>query len=462
LKKKQGLLIYALVGVFTLSTIVGSPARLFAFGANAATTSSLSTSFSRVLVKGSIGNDVKLLQTLLNNEGFNLSVDGSFGSQTLKAVKEYQKKNGLKVDGFVGPQTSASLMSKMAQKPAEPTKPAEPSKPVEPAKPVQPTKPVESTKPVAYGKTTLKVGRADYASHGTKSFANAVVVLAGDKIVASSIDEYQFMAKASNIGVPNSDTDFGKNYADPDMVLGSKLVNAEAYSKNMATRGGSTVSIDKNFKAIEEYVKGKTVAELEKTLANNTVEQMVDVISGATLVDNHGYVAAIVAAAKLAKENSAFTVDTFALDHLTITRADYAAHGTKSFANAVVILAGDKVVASSIEEYQFMAKASNTGVPNSDTDFGKNYADPNMVLASKLVNVEAYSKNMATRGGSTISLDNNWKAIETYVAGKTVAQLEKILSTNTPEQMVDAVSGATLVDNHGYVAAIVAAAKLAK
>jgi peptidoglycan hydrolase-like protein with peptidoglycan-binding domain len=281
LKKKQNSLIYALLVVFTLSVLVGSPAGLLgmdvAYGANASATSNLPTSLTRVLVKGSIGNDVKLLQTLLNNEGFNLAVDGSFGPLTLIAVKDYQSKNGLKVDGFVGPQTRASLMNKTAQKP------------------------VESTKPVAAGKTILKVGRADYAAHGTKAFANAAVALAGDKIVAVSIDEYQFMAKASNVGVQNSDADFGKNYANQDMVLGSKLVNAATYSANMATKAGSTVSLDKNFNAIEAFAAGKTVAELEKTLSSNTKEQMVDVVSSATLVDTDGYLKAIVAAAKLAK-----------------------------------------------------------------------------------------------------------------------------------------------------------------
>ena len=58
---------------------------------------------------GMKGDDVKNLQTTLNNSGYNLDVDGNFGSQTLDAVKDYQSKNNLTVDGMVGPQTSASL-----------------------------------------------------------------------------------------------------------------------------------------------------------------------------------------------------------------------------------------------------------------------------------------------------------------------------------------------------------------
>ena len=58
---------------------------------------------------GMKGDDVANLQTTLKNLGYNLDVDGSFGPQTLAAVKSYQQANGLDVDGMVGPQTTAAL-----------------------------------------------------------------------------------------------------------------------------------------------------------------------------------------------------------------------------------------------------------------------------------------------------------------------------------------------------------------
>lgn len=58
---------------------------------------------------GSQGNDVTELQKLLNQNGYNLDVDGIFGEKTQSAVKEYQQKNGLDVDGIVGVNTWASL-----------------------------------------------------------------------------------------------------------------------------------------------------------------------------------------------------------------------------------------------------------------------------------------------------------------------------------------------------------------
>ncbi len=68
-----------------------------------------SADISRLLALNSVGGDVALLQTLLNEEGYNLKVDGIFGPKTLAAVEDFQGKNGLKVDGIVGPRTLAVL-----------------------------------------------------------------------------------------------------------------------------------------------------------------------------------------------------------------------------------------------------------------------------------------------------------------------------------------------------------------
>ena len=70
----------------------------------------------RTLRKGAKGQDaeeVVYLQQLLIHHGESLpkyGVDGDFGSETLKAVKSFQKKHGLVVDGIVGPKTWAELV----------------------------------------------------------------------------------------------------------------------------------------------------------------------------------------------------------------------------------------------------------------------------------------------------------------------------------------------------------------
>ena len=59
---------------------------------------------------GSTGNEVKQIQTKLKQWGYyNENIDGIYGSKTLKAVKDFQTKNGLKVDGIVGNQTLSAL-----------------------------------------------------------------------------------------------------------------------------------------------------------------------------------------------------------------------------------------------------------------------------------------------------------------------------------------------------------------
>ena len=59
---------------------------------------------------GSRGNEVKQIQTKLKNWGYyNGNVDGIYGSQTLTAVKKFQKKNGLAVDGIAGEKTLKAM-----------------------------------------------------------------------------------------------------------------------------------------------------------------------------------------------------------------------------------------------------------------------------------------------------------------------------------------------------------------
>lgn len=61
---------------------------------------------------GSRGTDVKFLQSMLLQLGEQLpkyGADGDFGRETETAVKSFQKKNGLEVDGIVGPITWAKI-----------------------------------------------------------------------------------------------------------------------------------------------------------------------------------------------------------------------------------------------------------------------------------------------------------------------------------------------------------------
>lgn len=68
--------------------------------------------YSRAAISyyGSTGQEVINIQAKLYNWGYyNDIVDGIYGYQTFSAVKKFQARNGLAVDGVAGPQTLAAL-----------------------------------------------------------------------------------------------------------------------------------------------------------------------------------------------------------------------------------------------------------------------------------------------------------------------------------------------------------------
>lgn len=61
---------------------------------------------SRLLYEGIVGYDVLQLQMILQSLGYDPGpIDGIFGPRTKNAVMRFQRDNGLKVDGIVGPET---------------------------------------------------------------------------------------------------------------------------------------------------------------------------------------------------------------------------------------------------------------------------------------------------------------------------------------------------------------------
>ncbi len=289
--------------------------------------------------------------------------------------------------------------------------------------------------------------------NGDRAVARFAVLVNGDKIVDALIDEFQyFPADGSYVGVPNSDAGFGEGAAE-GMVLGTKLENAEAYSKMMNEYAGSTVSIDKNYQAIVDFVKGKTIDEVEKAVASKAEDGTVDGVTGATLVDTANYLQGIVDVAK----SDAFVSKVVASnpDNVVLKQIYGAPHGDRSFGDAVVAMDGDKIAGASIDEFQYFG---DKGIINSDKGFGEGYASSEAQLASKLESSEAYSALMAEKAGSTIDLKSNYNAIEEFVIGKTAKEIQSTVDENEAGKPVDAVTGATLVDTVGYLQLIVDAA----
>lgn len=54
-------------------------------------------------------SEIKEIQQILVNNGYNISVDGAVGDETINATTAYQSKNGLVADGIVGAQTLDKL-----------------------------------------------------------------------------------------------------------------------------------------------------------------------------------------------------------------------------------------------------------------------------------------------------------------------------------------------------------------
>lgn len=67
---------------------------------------------ARTLLRGHHGDDVRRLQELLYQAGFDPGpIDGIFGERTERAVRDFQGTRGLVVDGAAGPVTMAALTS---------------------------------------------------------------------------------------------------------------------------------------------------------------------------------------------------------------------------------------------------------------------------------------------------------------------------------------------------------------
>lgn len=289
-----------------------------------------------------------------------------------------------------------------------------------------------------------------YPDEASRSFTNVVVATSGDKIVGAFIDEYQYFDEADNYqAVPNTDQKFGEG-AKEGRILASKIDNKDPYSEAMKEAGGEATLMD-NYNAVTDFVKGKTIAELEDFLNENDDEQIIDALSGATFTSTPNLLRYVVETAKddsLAVEGHAENPDDIELKY-----ALGAPHGDRSFANAVVAVEGDKIVAASIDEFQYIEEGVTK--QGEGSEFAEDFADSKTVLASKLENDELYSDLMAEKAGATKSIAENFNAIEKFVVGKTIDEVKETIAGATEGEAIDAVSEATLVDTANYLQLII-------
>ncbi|MCE5343552.1 MAG: peptidoglycan-binding protein [Eubacteriales bacterium] len=124
-QKKNNLSVDGLVGAKTYAKLFSSNAVASDASSSGSDSSSDSTGDSGSsdsgttyvsLSLGSSGDEVKALQKALKALGYNVVVDGDFGSLTKTAIVQFQTLNGLTVDGTAGALTQVKLYSSSAVK----------------------------------------------------------------------------------------------------------------------------------------------------------------------------------------------------------------------------------------------------------------------------------------------------------------------------------------------------------
>jgi peptidoglycan hydrolase-like protein with peptidoglycan-binding domain len=78
------------------------------------------------LRRGSSGHDVKVLQSWLTHLGYRTTIDGSYGSRTVRSVRRFERHEDIRVDGVVSISEQRLLRKLMQQLASQPSDPASP------------------------------------------------------------------------------------------------------------------------------------------------------------------------------------------------------------------------------------------------------------------------------------------------------------------------------------------------
>ena len=189
--------------------------------------------------------------------------------------------------------------------------------------------------------------------------------------------------------------------------------------------------------------KAEEVAENTKEEAEDAKDAAEDAVEGAK--------------AEMSDEEFAAATE----DKLVLRRSLKAPHGEGAFARIAIVTDGDKIVDATIDEFQYFDEDSDfVALPNQDedTDFKAGNAE-GKILGSKIMNDEQYSAMMKEKAESTVSIWDNYVAIEEFAMGKTIDELKEAIADAEDGKAIDAVTGATLVDTKGYLEAIIETAE---
>jgi len=85
--------------------------RLFGGGTPPVAQKGVAAAMRAAMAKVNFQTKVPWIQTVLNRaEGENLVVDGLYGPRTLEAIRRFQSRHGLRVEGILPPQTETALI----------------------------------------------------------------------------------------------------------------------------------------------------------------------------------------------------------------------------------------------------------------------------------------------------------------------------------------------------------------
>lgn len=106
---RTGRYAFILLALFLISTVCWEASYCFMPQDHIPAVFASASAKTAILKLGSYGDQVREIQRGLSSAGYKVTVDGKFGKATESAVRAFQKKSGLYVDGIVGPRTADAL-----------------------------------------------------------------------------------------------------------------------------------------------------------------------------------------------------------------------------------------------------------------------------------------------------------------------------------------------------------------
>lgn len=177
--------------------------------------------YARVLKYGSRGSDVSSLQSALKNLGhYSSSIDGIYGPGTRSGVMNFQRDQGIGVDGSFGPNSYSHLKNALSGN----TTPSKPTKPAPEQKPNNNSGLLTYNRVLKYGSRGSDVSSLQSALKKLNYYSSSIDGVYGSG-TKNAIISFQRAARISIDG-----------YAGPNTI---KTIN-KALTGELPNRGGST------------------------------------------------------------------------------------------------------------------------------------------------------------------------------------------------------------------------------